>query len=292
MRLIAHAKINWTLAVTGRRPDGYHDLDMLMQSVWLGDTLELHPADSFTLSLMGGPRVPSGGDNLVLKAAEVIRDAAQVRRGARITLKKRIPVGAGLGGGSADAAAILLGLNELWDLRFSGEELSSLALAIGADVPFCMLGGLARAQGVGEILTEYPSPAPFELVIVQPCEGLSTPSVFKAYDALPEKAWGPRTDDALRALCAGDAPGVAASMGNALMRAAIPMRPDIAVCAQALEHFGALRAQMTGSGSAVVGLFDTPDHAAHAARACSRIWRRCFQTRTVNCGVSIISDIK
>lgn len=287
MRIKARAKVNWTLSVLGQRGDGYHELDMLMQSIQLSDTLNIKEAGELSLALDGQAQVPSDGANLVLKAASLLREITNTKRGAQIRLKKAIPVSAGLGGGSADAAAALVGLNRLWGLGLSEKDLAALALKVGADVPFCLIGGLARARGVGDVLAPLQCRTGFHLVIVKPTIGLSTPAVFAAYDAMPHKPRGPAPDAATRAVTEGDASALAGAMGNALQPAAILLRPEIAVCIQALEHMGALRAQMTGSGSAVIGLYATPDAAARATAACRRIWRQCFCTRTVDHGISI-----
>ncbi|MCL1965439.1 MAG: 4-(cytidine 5'-diphospho)-2-C-methyl-D-erythritol kinase [Firmicutes bacterium] len=289
MQITAHAKLNWTLSVLGRREDGYHELDTLMQSVALGDSIEMEHGDGLTLALAGKAAVPQDRSNLALRAADVLRKAMGVTAGARILLRKRIPVSAGLGGGSADAAAVLTGLSALWGLSVSDHDLKALALVIGADVPFCLTGGLARARGVGEALTRLDTPAPLEVVIVKPTAGLSTPAVFAAYDKLEKKPSNPDSDAATRALTAGNKRMLAAAMGNALQAAAVPLAPEIALCAQALEHLGALRAQMTGSGSAVIGLFASAKEAAAAANACRRLWKHTFHTRTVDRGVSIIA---
>ncbi len=291
MRVFAHAKINWSLSVLGRRADGYHILDMLVHSVDLADTIEMSAADALTLTLQGNRRLPSDGHNLVLKAAEALQSAYDVRKGADISLRKRIPIGAGLGGGSADAAAALVGLNRLWDLRLSAENLAEIGLRIGADVPFCLTGGLARVGGIGEEIAPLRCGAQMHLLIAQPCAGLSTPLVFKAYDALGEKPSNPSVDAAATALEAGEARALAATMGNALTAAAVPLRPEIAVCCQAMEHYGALCAQMTGSGSAVIGLFDDEAVMTRAYRACSRIWPKCFATHTISHGVSVMTAL-
>lgn len=292
MVFTAHAKVNITLAVLGTRADGYHLLDMLMQSVQLGDSLTFAPAGDLRLALHGMPPIPSDGRNLALRAAQLLQDTYHVTKGACITLKKRIPVGAGLGGGSADAAAVLLGLDRLWDLRLPYEELAALGLALGADVPFCLSGGLARVQGVGDIIQPIPCEHAYDLLIVQPCVGLSTPAVFKAYDALPGVPRNPDAPAAEKAMREGDLRALAMAMGNALEAAAIPMRPEIAICIQTLSHYGAIAVQMTGSGSAVIALFDSMDDAARAYRSVRRIWAKCYQTRTSVCGVSMTSDIK
>jgi len=292
MRLIAHGKVNWTLSVLGQREDGYHELDMLMQSVRLGDQIELYEADELSLGIVGRMLVPDDGSNLILRAAEVVRAALGVKRGARILLRKHIPISAGLGGGSADAAATLVGLNRLWDLGLTDPELRALALQVGADVPFCVTGGLARAEGVGERLTPLETTTRLDLAIIKPTNGLSTPAVFGAYDMLAQKPRNPNTDAVARALVDGDRQGLANNMHNALQQVATPLRPEIATCIQAMEHLGALRAQMTGSGSAVIGLFESTAAAACAVRACARIWPHSFRTHTMDRGLSILSDIK
>ena len=198
--LAAYAKINWTLDILGTRPDGYHLMDMLMQTVSLCDLLWMEEAEDLTLEAVPGGTeraarsktndgLSSAGvryyeSNLVYRAALLLRERCGVRRGARIQLEKRIPSGAGMGGGSADCAAALKGLNALWGLGLSRAELLSLGLKLGADVPFLITGGLARVGGIGErIQPLLPAPQVW-LVLVQPCEGLSTREVFSAFDRL------------------------------------------------------------------------------------------------------------
>lgn len=284
MRLIANAKVNWALSVLGKREDGYHELDMVMQSVTLCDTLSIQPADSLLLRVRGAP-VPASEKNLVLRAAKALQTFCGVSYGAEFLLKKRIPIGGGLGGGSADAAATLLGLNMLWDLRLNEKELMQLALSCGADVPFCLHGGAARVGGIGEKLQPFSSAHTHPLVIVQPCRGLSTPSVFSAFDALQHPPSNPDCGQVVRALAHGDAKALATSMGNVLEAAAVPARPEISACAQALEHFGALSAQMTGSGSAVIALFADAAAAESARTRCARIWPHAFTAFTTTAGV-------
>lgn len=179
MHVVARAKINWTLDIVGKREDGYHLMDMLMQPVELADELTLEKTENgLTLTVSGYPRVKAGPDNLALRAAQALQAQTGYRGGASIHLHKRIPVGAGLGGGSADAAGVLAGLNRLWETGLTQQELEALGLRLGADVPFCLRGGLQRAQGVGEKLTPMACGGLFWLVILQPCPGLSTREVF------------------------------------------------------------------------------------------------------------------
>ena len=206
LKIQARAKINWTLDVVGTLPNGYHDLDMLMQSVTLCDqmTMEEAPQLSLYVRAQGRAFVPADGNNLVLKAAAALQAATGCTRGARITLKKYIPVAAGMGGGSSDAAAALVGLNRLWGLGLSADRLEEIGLTVGADVPFCVRGGLQRAQGVGERLTPLAMKKPLYLVAFQPCRGLSTKEVFTALheDGIRGED-RPDNEAAQRALAAG-----------------------------------------------------------------------------------------
>ena len=174
----ARAKINWTLEIKGVRPDGYHLLDMLMQPVTLSDELTLIPAEGISLRCESGPGIPCDRRNLAWRAAEALRRETGCGLGVDILLRKRIPSGAGLGGGSADAAAVLLGLNRLWHLGLTRERLESIGLTLGADVPFCVRGGLTRVEGIGEKLESLGQVPPLHLVILQPCEGLSTAEIY------------------------------------------------------------------------------------------------------------------
>ena len=257
LRLLARGKINWTLDVLRKREDGYHDLDMLLQSVTLADTLMMERAAELTLSLGRGIRVRTDGDNLILKAARALQGYAGTSQGAAIVIEKRVPIGAGMGGGSADAAAILVGLNRLWGLNLGDEALAEIGLTLGADVPFCIRGGLQRACGVGERLQTLSNPPlPLWLVAVQPCRGLSTRDVFGALCADNiDPMVRPDNDAAVDALRTGDVSALCRAMGNVLEPIASALRPEIPACIAYLVEQGALYAQMTGSGSAVYGVF-------------------------------------
>lgn len=183
--VLARAKINWSLNILGVRPNGYHELDMLMQQISLSDELVFEPADALSLTVGGAPGDES---DLVLKAARALAELARQRgmetSGARICLTKRIPSRAGLGGGSADCAETLKALNRLWNLNFPMETLLELGAKLGADVPFCLTGGLARVSGFGERIEPLRNPPHCALVLITPGGGLSTPEVFRAYDEM------------------------------------------------------------------------------------------------------------
>lgn len=252
----AYAKLNLTLGVLFKRSDGYHALDSIMQSVDLFDTVTIERAnDVFVTST--GMLLPF--DNTVRRAAEKYR--ALTGRGAHVRVEKRIPAEAGMGGGSADAAATLLGMQKLYG-EVDESTLMELGASVGADVPFCMRGGLQRAEGIGEILTPLNGPE-LHFVIVKPKQGVSTKRLFSLLK-LPRKM--PDTAGCVKALADGDVQSLASLLFNALEEPAVELVPEIGTVKQALLNAGALNASMTGSGSAVFGLF--PDEKS-ARDACA-----------------------
>ena len=262
----AHAKINWSLAICGERPDGYHDLDMLMQNIGLCDELSFESARWLTLSV-NGQRLPVDSRNLVIRAANALNDVLGTHHGARITLKKNIPSRAGMGGGSADCAATLIALNKLWDLKLPLRTLVKIGLQLGADVPFCLTGGLCRAEGVGEILTPLASPAEIPLVLNTPGGGLSTPAVFKAWNEGGYACAGIDNLALAEALAAGDLLHADSLARNDLEAAAIRLMPEIAGLMQKYRELGAQFVRMSGSGSTVFAAFADMGAAQAAAQA-------------------------
>ena len=215
--ITANAKINWSLDITGQRGDGYHLMDMLMQPVTLADSVTLTRAESMQLVSGGEPYLPPDESHLAWRAAAALKRAAGTEQNARIEVIKRIPVGAGMGGGSADAAAVLIGLNRLWGLELGMTELERIGLTLGADVPYFIRGGLTRTRGIGEKLEAVPCARTYHLCVVQPCEGLSTGAVFKAYHACTDIR-RPATDDAQRALKQGNTQLLAKSLANVMQK--------------------------------------------------------------------------
>ena len=284
LRLAARAKINWTLDILGTRPDGYHQMDMLMQSVALADTLLLEPDDQLSLEVANGGTLERDERNLVMRAALALRAYTGCTRGARMGLEKHIPIGAGMGGGSADAAAALIGLNRLWKLGLKKRELLKIGLSLGADVPFLLVGGAARAGGIGEEIEPLRSAPRFDLVIVQPCEPLLTREVFAAYDARPAVR-RPDTGAARHALLTRDGLALATSAANVLAPVSEAKMPAIREAKAALLAQGATFAQMTGSGSAVFGVFESASAARRAWAALRGRYPRCERTRTTARGV-------
>jgi 4-diphosphocytidyl-2-C-methyl-D-erythritol kinase len=240
LALEAFAKVNRRLVVLGKRQDGYHELDTIFQTIDLADRLTLVPAPDLTLSL-DDPRLTAGEDNLVLRAARALQKAAGVSKGAALRLEKRIPWGAGLGGGSADAAAALLGLAALWELPVTPEALQPVAVAVGSDVAFFLHGGRARGTGRGETIEPLPDAPDESLVLLFPSFGMATPEVYRALEAPP--------------LGGRSASGAAAPDRNDLEVAAERLRPELRVLREALLSAGAISARLSGSGSTVFGLF-------------------------------------
>lgn len=279
MIIDARAKINWSLDIIGQRPDGYHLMDMLMQTVTLSDRITITPAEEITLTTGGWPLLSPDERHLALRAARAIQAYTGYTGGAAIHVEKRIPVGAGMGGGSSDAAAVLKGLNYLWKTGLTQQQLEEIGLTLGADVPFCLRGGLTRTTGIGEVMQPLPYRKDWELVVIQPCRGLSTGEVFTAYheqESIPR----PDTDSAQRALAEGDAALLARSLGNVLQGVSEEKRPEIGEAIHALKEQGAFVSLMTGSGSAVFGVFENRA-AADAARNALRLrWRRTWRCRT------------
>ncbi|MGI9048750.1 MAG: 4-(cytidine 5'-diphospho)-2-C-methyl-D-erythritol kinase [Rubrobacteraceae bacterium] len=265
LRLRAFAKINYALEVCGLREDGYHDISTVMQSVSLADEVELERADR-GLDLIvepTGAKIGPPEDNTVYRAWKMLRTLSGRELPVKVRLHKKIPAGAGLGGGSADAAAFLLGMNELHDLGFDLASLREIGDHIGADVPFCLSGGTALAGGTGDVLTSLPSPPSHHLVLIKPSVSADTGKVYRAYDALHAEnilSTGPVVD-ALRSV---DLSTLARAVGNSLSLATRRLLPEIEEYEQALLRAGALGAMMSGSGSAVYGIFTSKSEAEKA----------------------------
>ncbi|HEX6970676.1 MAG TPA: 4-(cytidine 5'-diphospho)-2-C-methyl-D-erythritol kinase [Limnochordia bacterium] len=271
LTLPARAKVNLTLSVGRRRADGYHLIESLMQSVSLADTVHLFPSSAGIEIETDHAEIPAGEANPAWRAALALATEAGVRRGVRIVIEKAIPIAAGLGGGSADAAAVLRGLNRLWGLGWPKERLLAIAARIGADVPFCVTGGTAIARGIGERLEPVASVPPMWLVLANPGIPLATREVFAAYDADPAPA-AAVVPDARAAVAAlqGDRPWLGAGMGNQLEPIARRLCPAIGEVIDALVQAGAGRAFLTGSGPTVVALAPGSREAMEMAAAVRR----------------------
>ena len=289
MIIEARGKINWSLDILGMRDDGYHIMDMLMQPVTLADTITLKLSEDLTLSTDGTPLLKADEKHLAIRAARLLKEYTNYPGGASLNVFKRIPVGAGLGGGSADAAAVLWGLNLLWKTNLPQIELEELGLKLGADVPFCLRGGLTRTRGIGEQLEELACGRMFSLIIIQPCRGLSTREVFKAFRNTAN-IHHPETDLAVHALAEGDLIMLRRSLDNVLQPVSSAMRPEIGNAILKLRESGAEAALMTGSGSAVFGVYRTPVKARSALTSLSLLWPRTFLCKTCNESIKLISE--
>ena len=278
MRIKAQAKINWTLDIVGQREDGYHLMDMLMQPLALCDEMTLTEAPGLSMAVSGAA-LSCGEDNLVLRAARKMAEISGHPANFRIELRKNIPMGAGLGGGSADAAAVLKALNEYWRLGLSLPALCDIGLTLGADVPFCVMDAPMRTRGIGELLTPISVGRCFPLVLVQPCEALSTKEVFAGYHAAPPNR--PDTEACISALEKGDLAAMKRFGGNVLEPVSCAKRPALTAAKERLYQSGAAFAQMTGSGSVVFGAFERDEDAFRACRALQKEYPVCLLTHTV-----------
>lgn len=263
--LKARAKINLGLDVIRKRPDGYHDLRMIMQTVGIYDRIQL------TRTKAPGIRVatnlsflPTGENNLVYKAAALLMEEFPQEDGIFIDLHKTIPVAAGLAGGSSDAAAVLVGLNRMFSLELSQKEIMDRAVRLGADVPYCVMRGTALAEGIGEVLTPLKAPPACRVVLAKPAAHVSTKYVYTNLK-LDADTVHPDIDGQIAALETGDLEKLCACMGNVLESVTIPACPVISTIRDVMREEGAAGAMMSGSGPTVFGLFEDGPQAAAAA---------------------------
>jgi 4-diphosphocytidyl-2-C-methyl-D-erythritol kinase len=287
LKVSAPAKINPFLSVGERRPDGLHEICSVMQSVSLYDVLSLTPASSVTLDVSPTDAAPEDESNLVIRAVRALWAGSGIASGAAIALTKEIPTAAGLGGGSSDAAAALVGLNELWSLGLSRKALSKTGAALGADVPFCVVGGTAAARGAGEALSPLVVRAPVWWVIALPSGSLSTAAVYASFDSVAK----PSLDDPFEvadALARGDLSRLASSLRNDLEPAALSLMPALGSCYSVLMDAGALGAVMSGSGTAWCALARDEVHANEIASRVSPRFDRVFVVSSLDRGPRIL----
>lgn len=283
VKVHAPAKLNLTLDVLGRRQDGYHDLRMVMQSVQLGDTLTLEAGKGESIRVKSNLGfLPSDGRNLAAAAALTFWGEMGIEPyPLDITLKKVTPVCAGLGGGSSDAAAVLRAMNEIHGTGLSLEQLAVIGQKVGSDVPYCVLGGTALAEGKGEMLTTLPALPKCWAVLCKPDFSVSTPALFAQIDSVRLRR-RPDTEGVLKALEQGDLPGVARRLYN-VFEDALPERCAVKVnqVKHILIQHGALGAAMSGTGSAVFGLFAAQKEAQGAYEELLTLYPETFLTQTV-----------
>jgi 4-diphosphocytidyl-2-C-methyl-D-erythritol kinase len=278
LELSAAAKVNLTLEVLGRRGDGYHEIRTVMQTVDLADRVVLEDAEELELRTRT-PDVPADSTNLAMRAALALRDAARVKHGVRITLDKRIPVAAGLGGGSSDAAAVLLGLNRLWRLRWPLTRLEEIAVTLGMDVPFFLRGGAALGTGRGEHLRPLQTVG-LSLVLVSPRIGASTADTYGRVTPAMFTG-GERSRAMATALRSGRPAKVAEQLYNGLEAAVGPAARQVVRIKAALLAAGALGAAMSGSGPTVFGVARSWEHARQIRTRLARVSWACWAVRAL-----------
>lgn len=278
----APAKINLSLDVLDRRPDGYHEVEMVMQTIDLADWVILEPEEDVRLTC-SHPALPVDERNLAMRAAQLLRREAGVSEGAAIHLEKRIPLSAGLGGGSADAAAVLRGLNRLWRLGMSLDELAALGAELGSDVPFCVYGGTALARGRGERIERLPDCPPVWVVLVHPPIPVSTAAVYGRL-RLNDIRNRPSTERMVDAVRRGDVEAIAREMGNVLETVTFALHPEVERLKAQMLRFGAMGALMSGSGPTVYGLVDKEGKAARIYNAFRGFVKDVYLTRV--CGLN------
>lgn len=281
MRLRALAKINLGLDVVGKRDDGYHEVRMIMQTIQMYDVLEIEKREEPGIVLTTNiPYVPTDERNLVYKAAKLLMDEFHVQEGLSMKLEKFIPVAAGMAGGSSDAAAAFVGVNRLFGLGLSEEELMKRAVKIGADVPYCIMRGTALAEGIGEKLTRLPKVPHCYVLVGKPGVNVSTKAAYENLRLSDPDVEHPDIDGMAEAVKAGDLDGVIARMGNVFEPGIIRKYPVIQEIKDLMEENGARKALMSGSGPTVFGIFDSKEKMEQAAAVLreSRLAKTVFAT--------------
>ena len=262
--LKALAKINLGLDVLGRRENGYHDVKMVMQTIYLYDNVTISKTEESGIQVESNLfYLPVDENNIAYKAAKKLMDEFQIQEGVRIVLEKHIPVAAGMAGGSSNAAAVLVGMNRLFSLGLSQEELMERGVSLGADVPYCVMRGTVLAEGIGEILTPLPPLPKCYVLIAKPGISVSTKQVYEKLDS-KEIEEHPDIDGILDGLEHGDLRKIANSMGNVLEKVTIEDYPIIEDIKRTMKEAGALNAMMSGSGPTVFGLFEDKKAAMEA----------------------------
>ena len=262
--LNALAKINLGLDVVRRREDGYHEVRMIMQTIHLYDRLNIAKTQEPGISIKTNLSfLPVNENNLVYKAGKLLMDEFDIREGVSVDLSKRIPVAAGMAGGSTDAAAMMYGINRLFSLGLSKKELMERGVKIGADVPYCIMRGTALAENIGEELTELPAMVKCPVLIAKPQISVSTKFVYQNLK-LDKNTVHPDIDNLIAKIEANDLEGIAAGMGNVLETVTIPAYPVIAEIKEQMLKSGAVNSMMSGSGPTVFGLFRDQETAKKA----------------------------
>lgn len=269
----AYAKINLTLDITGKRPDGYHIIDSVMQTVSLYDTVSVEKSDNITVDCDNDGIIGDG--NITCTAAKAFFEHTGIRGGAYINIKKRIPLAAGLGGGSADAAAVILGLNRLYGTQLSTASLCKIGLSVGADVPFCVVGGTARVGGIGEVVTRLPSLADCGIVIVKHGHKLSTKDMYSKIDAADYS--GRTTPQAVAAIYSGNLEALCKNVGNVFSSLALNRELE-----RDFQKTSPLCVSLSGSGPSMFALYHDAATADIAADMLTSLGYNALCTRPIS----------
>lgn len=255
IELFAHGKVNLALDVLGRRPNGYHDVKMVMQTLQIYDKVRIEKVPKPGIEVRTNRKdLPGDQNNLAYKAAAMLAEEFGITEGILIRLEKHIPVAAGMAGGSTDGAAVLIGMNKIFELGLSEEELRARGVKLGADVPYCIMQGTVLAEGIGEILSRLPAMPKSYVLLAKPPVGVSTKMVYEKLDAYEGYAH-PDVDAVIEGLKEGDLAKITASMGNVLEQVTVDVHPVITEIEKLMKENGALNAMMSGSGPTVFGIF-------------------------------------
>ncbi|MBS5986638.1 4-(cytidine 5'-diphospho)-2-C-methyl-D-erythritol kinase [Clostridium paraputrificum] len=280
MREKAYGKVNITLDVVGKREDGYHLLKMIMQNIDIYDVITIEKIESGIEITCNKPYVPTDERNLAYKAAKLFKDTFNITSGVSINIKKNIPVAAGLAGGSTDCAAVLKIMNKLFQVNADNEKLMELGVKLGADVPYCINGGTALCEGIGEVLTPL---KPFKnhiIVLVKPPFGVSTKEVYKNFD-LGRVKNHPETDKVITYMNEDNLYEVAKNMKNLLENVTLKKHKVISSIKSEMESLGAIKSMMSGSGPTVFAFFDDMMKAQRCYDEMKKKYNDTFITRTV-----------
>lgn len=282
LKLQALAKINLGLSVTGKRPDGYHSLETIFCQISLYDDILIEEIAEDTIFVdVNSIFVPSDQRNTAYKAAMILKNLYDIKRGVRITIDKKIPVEAGLGGGSSDGASVLLGLNSLWKLNLSNQRLIDIALKIGADVPYFILGKTQFAKGVGEILTELPPFSKKKLIVCVPKKRVNTKQAFEFIDSKRPVTERQKMELLLRALREKNLNKISRLLFNDFENVVLGKIPDINYIKKTMIKNGALGTVLTGSGSGVFGIFDNEKKRKQTFRILKNDYNNTFMAETL-----------
>lgn len=282
----AYAKINWALEILNTLENGYHEMDMLMQSISLHDTLTFEEAEEVVLLTDGEPD-PFGEKNLIVRAARLLQKETGCTKGVKMELTKRIPARAGMGGGSSDCAAALIVLNSMWKLGIPKERLHELGFSLGADVAFCLAGGLQRARGMGERLDALEAGKSPEMIVMMPDEGLSTGPVFQEYDRMERKEKPVQMEKAQDALVRGEYAELNCYAKNVLTEPAMKQSAAIEQAIDEISELGATMVRMSGSGSSVFAVFPDAETADRAQEILAAKYPFSQRVQTMPTGVEV-----